>query len=470
MTALELLTPAEMGRADRASVALGRPVAWLMENAGRAVARAVRQRFAPCRVLVLCGPGNNGGDGYVAARWLEGWGWPVAVAALAPPVGDAIQAAAGWRGTRVPFSVAEVRRADLVIDAVFGAGLVRDVSADVAEVLRAAARVVAVDVPSGLDGGTGQVHGFAPQALLTVTFFRAKPGHLLLPGRTLCGETVLADIGIPAAALDRIGPRTWRNGPRLWPLAFPAPGTHKYARGNVTVLGGAMPGAARLAALAARRAGAGIVTIAAADPLGVYRAGEPGTIVDERPLAALLADPRRGTWVCGPGLAPEAARAALPGLIAAGRRVVADAGVFSAFAGDPDGLRGATVLTPHEGEFARMFGPAGADRLAAARAAAARCGAVVLLKGADTVIAAPDGRAAINDSAPPWLATAGSGDTLAGVTAALLAQGMQGWEAACAGAWLHGRAGVHAGAHLIAEDLAQALPRAFADAAAAEQE
>jgi hydroxyethylthiazole kinase-like uncharacterized protein yjeF len=462
----ELLTPAEMGRADRAAVALGRPVAWLMENAGRAVARAVRARFAPCRVLVLCGPGNNGGDGYVAARHLEQAGWAVAVAALAPAVGDAVPAAADWLGARVPFRVDEALRADLVIDAVFGAGLARDIGPDVAEVLGAARRLVAVDVPSGLDGATGQVRGFAPQAALTVTFFRRKPGHLLLPGRTLCGETVLADIGIPDAVLAQAAPRTWHNGPWLWDLPVPTAAGHKYTRGDVTVLGGPMPGAARLAALAARRAGAGMVTIAAADPLGVFRTGEPGTIVDEHPLADLLADPRRTTWVCGPGLGATGARAALPALVAAGRRVVADADVFSAFAGDPEGLRGASVLTPHEGEFARVFGPPGPDRLAAARAAAVRSGCVVLLKGADTVIAAPDGRAAINASAPPWLATAGSGDTLSGVIAALLAQGVQSWEAACAGAWLHGLAGAHAGPHLIAEDLAGALPRAFADALA----
>jgi hydroxyethylthiazole kinase-like uncharacterized protein yjeF len=435
-----------------------------MENAGRAVARAVHARFAPCRTLVLCGPGNNGGDGYVAARHLEAFGWPVAVASLAPPVGDAIPAAAAWRGAGVPFALEEVGRADLTIDAVFGAGLTRDLAPAVADMLRAARRMVAVDVPSGLDGATGQVRGYAPQAALTVTFFRRKPGHLLLPGRTLCGELVLADIGIPAAVLAEAGAKCWHNGPLLWDVPIPATDGQKYKRGDVTVLGGPMPGAARLAALAARRAGAGIVTIAAADPFGVYQAGEPGTIVDERPLAELLGDTRRQTWVCGPGLDAAAARAALPALVAAGRRVVADAGVFSAFAGEPEGLRGAAVLTPHEGEFARVFGPVGPDRLAAARAAAARCGCVVLLKGSDTVIAAPDGRAAINDSAPPWLATAGSGDTLAGIIAALLAQGMQPWQATCAGAWLHGRAGAHAGPHLIAEDLAGALPRAFADA------
>jgi ADP-dependent NAD(P)H-hydrate dehydratase / NAD(P)H-hydrate epimerase len=428
----------------------------------------VRRRFAPCRTLVLCGPGNNGGDGYVAARFLHHTGWPVAVAALAPAVGDAAQAAAQWTGPRVPFAVAEVRRAELVIDAVFGAGLSRDVDSDVADVLAAARRVVAVDVPSGLDGATGAVRGAARAADVTVTFFRRKPGHLLLPGRDLCGETVLADIGIPDPVLDTVRPRTFRNGPLLWSIPIPGAESHKFARGHVTVLGGAvMTGAARLAAAAARRGGAGMVAIAALGSGAVYRGGDPGLIVDERPLPAQLADERRTTWVCGPGLGAEAAASALPVLIAAGRTVVADADVFTAFAGQPDALRGAAVLTPHAGEFARLFGPPGIDRLAAVRAAASATGAVVLLKGSDTIIAAPDGRAAINDCAPPWLATAGSGDTLSGLIAALLAQGLAPFEAASAGAWLHGRAGVHAGAHLIAEDLASSLPAAFADAYAA---
>jgi hydroxyethylthiazole kinase-like uncharacterized protein yjeF len=460
-----LLTPAEMTIADRAAVARGRPVAWLMENAGRAVARAVRARFSPCRALVLCGPGNNGGDGYVAARHLQQFGWSVAVAALAPPGGEAAEAARRWRGVTVPFAVAEVERAGLVIDAVFGAGLSRDVDDHVADVLRAARRVVAVDVPSGLDGATGATRSATRAADLTVTFFRRKPGHFLLPGRDLCGETVLADIGIPDAVLTEAAPHSFQNGPWLWSVPIPQAQGHKYSRGHVTVLGGAtMTGAARLAALAARRGGAGMVTLAASGAADVYRNGEPGTIVDERPLVDLLADPRRTTWVCGPGLGVEATRTALPMLVAARRAVVGDADVFAAFAGRPDALRGVTVLTPHAGEFARVFGHPGADRLAACRAAAARTGAVVLLKGSDTIIAAPDGRAAINDSAPPWLATAGAGDTLAGLIAALLAQGVPAWEAASAGAWLHGRAGVRAGPHLIAEDLAGALPAAFADA------
>ena len=463
---LELLTPAETAAADRAAASLGWPVAALMENAGRAVARAIRACLRPCHTLVLCGPGNNGGDGYVAARHLAAAGWPVSVAALAPPRGDAIAAASRWGGPVAPVTADSVARAGLVVDAVFGAGLARDLDPGVADVLRTARRLVAVDVPSGLDGATGAVCGFAPRAWLTVTFFRRKPGHLLLPGRILCGETVLADIGMPDAALPD-GISTFHNHPALWALPVPDVADHKYSRGHVTVLGGAaMTGAARLAAASSRRAGAGMVTIAAATAgaAAIYRAGAPGVIVDERGIAVLLLDARRTVWVCGPGLGVAAAAATLPPLLAAGRRVVVDADALTACAAAPERLRGAAVLTPHAGEFARVFGPAGTDRLAAVRSAAAETGAVVLLKGADTIIASPDGRAAINDSAPPWLATAGAGDVLAGLIAGLLAQGMPAWEAACAAAWLHGTAATRAGEGLIAEDLPARLPEAASEA------
>ena len=363
-----------------------------------------------------------------------------------------------WHGLVTDFTPAAAARAELVIDAVFGAGLARDVDGVVADTLRAARRVVAVDVPSGLDGATGTVRGYAPQAALTVTFFRLKPGHLLLPGRDLCGTLVLADIGLPRAALDQVRPNTFANSPALWRLPTIATAAHKYARGHVTVLGGpAMTGAARMAADAARRAGAGMVTIAASGNADVYRTGSPGLIVNEAPLADLLQDERRQVWVCGPGLGVDGVRDALPALLAAKRQVVADADVFSAFAGKPDALHGASVLTPHAGEFSRVFGSPGDNRLAAARAAAARTDAVVLLKGADTIIAAPDGRAAVNASAPPWLATAGAGDVLAGIIAGLLAQGMPAWEAAAAAAFLHGRAAARVGRGLIAEDLLPAL-------------
>jgi hydroxyethylthiazole kinase-like uncharacterized protein yjeF len=464
----ELLTPAGMGRADQAAARFGHPGPELMQAAGTAVARAIRRRIRRGRVLVLAGPGNNGGDGYIAARRLAQEGWPVRLAALARPRqgSDAAGAAQQWTGPTVPFSPEEAHRADIVVDAVFGAGLTRAVDGMVAETLKAANQIVAVDVPSGLDGATGLPLGYAPAAEMTVTFFRLKPGHLLLPGRELCGRIELADIGIPETVLPEIGPRTFANLPVLWRLPALNSDSHKYTRGHVTVVGGAaMTGAARLAAEAARRAGAGMVTIAAqGKPQGAaetYRSGEPGLLVSEADIATLLKDDRRRVWVCGPGLGPDAARTVFPALIAANRAVVADADVFSAFTGSPDALRGATVLTPHAGEFARVFGAPVHDRLSAARNAAERTGSVVLLKGADTIIAAPDGRAAVNLSAPPWLATAGAGDVLSGIIAGLLAQGMPAWEAAAAGAYLHGSAAALAGPGLVVEDLLPALIRAI---------
>ncbi|MDO9706792.1 NAD(P)H-hydrate dehydratase [Paracraurococcus lichenis] len=468
---LELLTPEEMGRADALAIGSGIPGITLMEAAGRAVARAALRRFRPVRTLVLAGPGNNGGDGYVAARLLEQAGWPVAVAALAPPRpgSDAALAAAAWRGPMVPFGPEAAARAGLVIDAVFGAGLARAVEGIVAATLRAVrAPVLAVDVPSGLDGATGQVRGFAPRAALTVTFFRLKPGHLLLPGRDLCGGTLLADIGLPDAVLTAVAPRAFRNAPGRWQPPAIGAESHKYSRGHLTIVaGGEMTGAARLAAGAAHRAGAGLVTILAPDAAAaaLYRAGDPGTIVSEAGLDALLADDRRRAWLIGPGLPGDAAtQAALRRLVEAGRQVVADAGALTACAGRPEALAGCAVLTPHAGEYARAFGAIGDDKLSAARAAAAVTGAVLLLKGADTVIAAPDGRAAINDNAPPSLATGGTGDVLAGTIAALLAQGMPPFEAACCGAWVHGEAARRHGPGLIAEDLINHLPTAIENA------
>lgn len=466
----ELLTPAEMARADAAARAAGMPTETLMEAAGRAVARAIRARFRPCRTLVLAGPGNNGGDGYVAARYLEQAGWPVSVAALAPPSQGtaAAAAAARWHGPMAAFDAAEAARAGLVVDALFGAGLTRPLAPEVMEILRAVqAPLVAVDVPSGLDGATGEVLGHAPQAALTISFFRLKPGHVLLPGRALCGETLLADIGLPEAVLEGIAPWCWRNHPSLWALPSLELSAHKYTRGHLTILAGAnMPGAARLAASAARRLGAGLVTLHAEnlELAAMLRADAPGQLVSDATLDALLADARRKVWLAGPGLLPhEATRAAIRSVIDAGKIVVADAGALMAATEAPDLLRGAAVITPHAGEFARLFGAPGADRLAATRAAAARLGAVVVLKGPDSIIAAPDGRVIINDNAPPSLATAGTGDILAGAIAALLAQGMAPFEAAAAAVWLHGAAAASGPPGLIAEDLPGLIAKARHD-------
>jgi hydroxyethylthiazole kinase-like uncharacterized protein yjeF len=463
----ELLTPTEMARADAAALAAGMPTETLMEAAGRAVARAILARFRSCRTLVLAGPGNNGGDGYVAARYLDQAGWPVAVAALAPPnPGTAAAAAAArWRGPMVAFGEAEAARAGLVLDAIFGAGLTRPLAPEVTQLLQALrAPLVALDVPSGLDGATGQVLGYAPQAALTISFFRLKPAHTLLPGRALCGETVLADIGLPQSVLLDIAPRCWRNHPSLWALPSLALSAHKYTRGHLTILAGAnMPGAARLAASAARRLGAGLVTLHAEtlELAAMLRADAPGQLVSDATLDALLPDARRKVWLAGPGLLPHAAtRSAIRSVIDAGKTLVADAGALMAASDAPDLLRGAAVITPHSGEFARLFGAPGADRLAATRAAAARLGAVVVLKGPDSIIAAPDGRVIINDNAPPSLATAGTGDILAGAIAALLAQGTAPFEAAAAGVWLHGAGAAAGPAGLIAEDLPALMAKA----------
>ena len=435
----ELLTPAEMARAD----ALAGNFEALMDAAGRAVARAMLGRYQPSRVLVLVGPGNNGGDGKVAARYLAQAGWPVKMLGLSEA------------------SIEDVQRAELVVDALFGAGLSRNLTGKAVDLLSAARRIIAVDVPSGLDGGTGQIRGYAPQTELTITFFRKKPGHLLYPGRALCGELLLRQIGMPDSVLDEIKPQCWENSPALFTLPRRAADVHKYTAGDVTILSGSLPGAARLACAAARRAGAGMVTLSTENLVSLP---EAGLILRTDRLEVLLQDKRRRTWVIGPGLGIERAGHALGMVLAAAdRTILADADALTACTNAPEKLRGVAVITPHTGEFTRIFGPIGPDKLAATRRAAAACGAVVLLKGADTVIAAPDGRAAINANAPPWLATGGTGDVLAGLIAALLAQNMPPFEAACAGVWLHGAAASQAGPGLLAEDLANLLPGVMAD-------
>ena len=472
-----LLTVREMGEADRLAVVAGVPSMTLMENAGRAVADAIRDRWSPQPTLVLCGPGNNGGDGFVVARLLAERGWPVRLALVgevAALKGDAAAMARRWTGPVGQLGPDLLGDTGLVVDAILGAGLSRALDGAVLATVRALNQakraVVAVDVPSGLHGDSGAPMGDAVQASLTVSFFRAKPGHVLLPGRDLCGELVVADIGIPESVLNDIQPRQWRNGPTLWRYPMPRNDAHKYARGHVLVHGGPLhgSGAARLAARSALRVGAGLVTVAApSDAVAVYAAHLTSVmlapVADEPAFRALLTDPRKSVVLLGPGNGvTDTTRHRVLAALAAGKSCVLDADALTVFRADPASLFAAIkspcILTPHDGEFVRLFDASG-DKLARTRAAAAKAGAVVLLKGGDTTIAAPDGRAVINDNATPWLATAGSGDVLAGLAAGLLAQGMTAFDAACAAAWLHGAAGSAFGPGLIAEDLPDLIPR-----------
>ena len=480
-----LLSCAETAAADAGAIAAGTPGSALMEAAGRAVARAVIERYRRQPVVVLCGPGNNGGDGFVAARYLRAAAWPVRLGLLGELgglKGDAAWAASQWQGTTEVAALELLDNRPLVIDALFGAGLSRPIEGVAASLIakmgHASCPVVAVDVPSGLHGDTGRVMGSAAQADTTVTFFRAKPGHYSMDGLRLCGDLQVAEIGIPAAVLAAIAPRLWRNEPTLWPLRRQALGGHKYARGHLTVLGGAIAtGAARLAALAGRRSGAGLVTIVSpVEAMSVYQAAEPGNLViaaaDREAFAKLLADERRNAFLIGPGGGVnDRTRGAVLAALATRRAVLLDADAITVFAERPtqlfEAIGGPVLLTPHDGEFRRLFPdletvPGKVER---ARQAARRSGATVLLKGPDTVIAAPDGRAVINVHAPPSLATAGAGDVLAGIAGGLMAQGLTPLAAGAAAAWLHGESAYSfEKPGLIAEDLVDGLPQALAAA------
>ena len=484
----ELLTTAEMGEADRLTIAGGVAGIALMESAGRAVADAVASGGYGKRVLVVTGIGNNGGDGFVAARVLAERGFAVTVVGDRGRLkGDASIAAARWHG-KVEAATGTLADCDVIVDALFGAGLDRDVegqSLAMIEAMNAAGRpVVAVDLPSGINGTTGAVMGAAVKATRTVTFFRRKPGHLLLPGRLHCGPVTLADIGIPASVLDRVQPKTFANDPGLWIDRFPVlrPQGHKYSRGHAVVVSGGLSttGAARLAARAALRAGAGLVTIASPrEALAVNAASSLAVMVrpvdgaDE--LAAFLSDRRRNAVVLGPGggVGSEMREQVLAAL-AREAAVVLDADALTSFAERPEAHFDViakrpqynVVLTPHDGEFSRLFKVIDKDahlksKLEKARAAASLSKAVVLLKGADTVVGGPDDRASIAENAPPYLATAGAGDVLAGILGGLLAQGTAAFEAASAAVWLHGEAASEFGPGLIAEDLSEALPAVY---------
>lgn len=477
-----------MGKADAAAMARGVPGTTLMEAAGKAVAQLVMRSYRRRPAVMLCGPGNNGGDGLVAARHLQAAGWPVRVGLLASRDalrGDAAWAATSWRGPIEPLSVGLLDGQPLVIDALFGAGLSRPIDGVAGEAIdrmnREALSVVAVDVPSGLHGDSGEIMGRAPHAEHTVTFFRPKPAHCSLAGLERCGALSVVDIGIPPDVLHEIAPRLWLNAPALWRhhLRRRALDVHKYARGHLTILGGPLAtGATRMAALAARRAGAGLVSIAAPQTaLVAYQSAEPGNLVapsdDPAAFASLLEDPRRNVALIGPGAGiSERTRCAVLDSLAARKPVLLDADAISCFAAAPqslfDAICGPALLTPHEGEFRRLFPDLGGvtDKVERTRTAARRSGATVLLKGPDTVVAAADGRAVVNVHASPALATAGSGDVLAGIAGGLMAQGFSPLAAGSAAAWLHGESARRfAMPGLVAEDLIVTLPAALQAAA-----
>jgi hydroxyethylthiazole kinase-like uncharacterized protein yjeF len=488
---MEVLTSAEMGRADRLTIAAGTPGFALMLSAGQAVAGAAMDLVEEGPILVVAGPGNNGGDGFVAAAELAARGREVSVILLCERdslQGDAASAARGWKYPVLPFNPQAIGRPALIIDALFGAGLNRPLEGDPHDMIEAinanGAPVLAVDLPSGINGATGAVMGVAVRATETVTFFRRKPAHLLLPGRIYCGRVRVADIGIDASVIGEIQPQTFENIPQFWRKALPVPQIdgHKYARGHAIVVSGdiAATGAARMAGRGALRAGAGLVTLASprnalavnAAALTAVMVRAIDTVVE---FAELLTDKRLNACVIGPGAGlGDRTRGFVLTALSAKRGLVLDADALTSFADAPDRLFEAikathdpqVVLTPHEGEFPRLFSDISnkhpqRSKLERVRAAAERSGAIVLLKGPDTVVASPDGRAAIAANAPPWLATAGAGDVLSGMIAGMLAQGVPAFEAACIGVWMHGEAAREAGPGLIAEDLPEVLPAVF---------
>ncbi len=483
----EILSPEIMTKVDRAAIQSGIVGYNLMNAAGAAVAACVLKNYsAVTGAVILCGPGNNGGDGYIVARLLHTSGMAVRVYSTVDPSvlkGDALLAFRDWNKLVVPIDDFEVSPGWLVVDALFGAGLERNIGTQLAEVFKhiqaAGCPVVSVDLPSGVSGNTGQIMGAALRANFTVTFAAPKPGHFLMPGGQLCGAVQVADIGIPQRLIVSHSDSLWLNSPALWAGDLPQPdrNAHKYQRGHLGVFSGgfAQTGAARIAASAGLRAGAGLVSVLSPGSAVAANAAHLTAVMqrkidNEADLESLLEDRRYSAFVLGPGFGVgEKARKFALMIAESDRKLVLDADGISSFGGQTTSLfntcvRGETrlVLTPHDGEFSRLFPGLYADstlsKIDRTRLAAKRSNGVVLYKGADTVVAAPDGRAVINTNGPAWLATAGSGDCLAGIIGALLAQGMAPFAATAAAAYMHGLAGHRAGEGLTAETLVENIP------------
>ncbi len=475
-----------MIRAEKLAMENGTSSLILMENAGNGVAEDVVKRFARgTKVVVLCGPGRNGGDGFVAARRLRERGYHIRLAlhgekAKQPP--EAQEMANRWDETIEPMTPDCLDGAQLIVDAIFGSGLKDDVQGVPAQMIEDVRRrnlpVVAIDMPTGIDATSGEVRGTAFKAVSTVSFYRRKTGQVLYPGRSYCGDVTTVDIGIPASVMKEVGPRAFSDQPELWLKYFPRLKLtgHKYDRGHAVIVSGDMErtGASRLAARAALRMGAGLVSLASSKSAFYINAAQLTAIMVDafdgpEGLGELVSDTRITSVMIGPGAGvSEETQQNVSAVLSGNAAAVIDADGLTSFEDDPSVLfeqiqyrEPPVILTPHEGEFARIFPDLLEEpsKLERARAAAETAGAVIVLKGPDTVIAAPNGVAGLVENAPPWLATAGSGDVLAGIITGLLAQGMDALDAAMAGVWLHGETAKEIGPGMIAEDMSEALPR-----------
>lgn len=476
----------DMERIDNQTIRLGTPGITLMTRAGEAVFHFIHDQLEKMPVVVLAGPGNNGGDGYVIAEYLLKEGWEVSVFAIdgmKPKGGDALKAAEAYSADVSELTAAIDCRGKLVVDALFGTGLDRPIEDELADAVRAInaqdATVIAVDIPSGVNGTSGKILGCAIKADYTITFCRKKRGHALLPGRACCGEVVVADIGMSDETVAAIARPVFENHPDLWMEQFPFPAldTHKYKRGYTAVVGGdESTGAARLAAKSALRIGSGLVSVLSSpDSVLIYASALTSVMVkqlDKSDIDGFMKDARINSWLIGPGAGlSDITRKRTLKLAASKQALVLDADALSVFEDDPhpliEQLHECVVITPHQGEFDRFFSQTditlGVNPISSVREAAQYCGCVVALKGPDTIVAAPDGRVVINNMAPPYLATAGSGDVLAGLCAGLQAQGMNAFEAACAATWIHSQAANLFGIGLISEDLPELIPEVLAE-------
>ena len=479
---LPVVTAKEMYRAEDLGTKSGTTKLELMENACRSVVSEISARWTPRKTLIVCGPGENGGDGLGVACLLRQRRWTVEVALEDPDkvfLGNTKIMAERWGGAYVDLASVQMKDYVLVIDALYGIGLNRALSGYLVEFFQELNRykidVVAIDIPSGVSADTGQVLGGCANASLTITFGRPKPGHFLVPGKIFCGRLIVADIGLESSMFKTSGQTTKLNGPDLWldRIPFPESNMHKYDRGHAVVVAGGSEnstGAGLLAGEAALRAGAGLVTIAApADALQYYSSGSPSimveSVMDRDGLDSILTDERKNVVLIGPGTGvTDRTLNWASWILSLPKKVILDADALTCFSSDPKQLfeltSSDTVLTPHDGEFNRLFpNISTGDKITRARLAAKLTGAVIVYKGSDTVIADPEGNIVINLNAPATLAIAGTGDVLSGIILGFLAQGCGVFDASCIGVWCHGLAAEHLGAGLISSDLLRQISK-----------